>query len=228
MTKAKKAVVITVSVILALALIAGLILGLILWGIANAYIPEEVSTNHEYLQTVMADDVVYLSDDFVTGNSLEWQPLELVTPPQDLQPSGIVTPPQDVWLVYNSHKYDVPSYATERAKGVESYSYRLKSSEDYDGIPVIVGVTASVKNDRNNRKKYINEYGGYKYRYYVDASDAERSVYNIKTTPKKFKTCILTISIKIQNDSSYTDEQIKAREEEIFKSAVDNIVKYQG
>ncbi|MDE6189191.1 MAG: hypothetical protein K2G37_02755 [Clostridia bacterium] len=220
MTKAKKiavkAVVITVSVLVILAVI---ILSII-WAILNSgNYPAEAFTDHEYLQTVMADDVVYLSDDFVTGNSLEWLPREF-------GPTSIST---DVELEYNRRKYDVPIYVTKRAEVVYCYRYSLRSSTDYDGIPVIVHVMAKVgKDSGGNMRKYINEYGGYKYRYYIDASDAERSVYDIKTTPKKFKTCILTISIKIQNDSSYTDEQIQARSEEIFKSAVDNIVKYQG
>ena len=225
MTRAKKAAVITVSVVLALALIVGLILGLILWGIANSYIPGMSCTGHEYLQTIMADDVVYVSDEFVTINALEWQTFT-VSEYSTLE--GQRCYDCDVSLDYNSHVYDVPSRPTERVKGIDSYSYKLKSSEDYDGIPVTVGVSARTGNDRANVKKYTNEYGGYKYRHYVSLNNSQISIYNIKTSPRAFKSCILTINIQIENDGSYTDEQVKAREEEIFKSAVDNIIKYQG
>ena len=169
----------------------------------------------------MTDDVVYLSDDFLTANSLELQPLE-----KGRIDGVIIYDEADVWITYNSNKDRTPDF-TQKIKSAERYSYTLKSAEGSDGIPVTVQVECQT-GAGNRSIKYHNEYGGYKYRTYPSSYNSQTTEYDIKTSPKSFKSCILSLRIKIENDGSYTDEQIKAREDEIFKSAVDNIIKYQG
>ena len=210
MSKAKKAILITVIVLLLLAV---LILGII-WGILNSgYLPGNTSISLDKLSTVMADDIVYLSDDFLTSNNLERVGF-----------LGNVDYVNDVMINYNVYKVDNTPNFSARVENLDGCSYYLSSKEYSDGIPVNVDVYFSTKKDKNH--KYNQEYNGYKY-----CADivGDKYTYFVKTTPRKGATCIMTLRIFTKEDvaDKYTEEEKSARAEQIFKSAVDNIVYYK-
>ena len=211
MSKAKKAILITVIVLLLLAV---LILGII-WGILNSgYLPGNTSISLDKLSTVMADDIVYLSDDFLTSNNLERVGF-----------LGNVDYVNDVMIHYNVYKVDnIPNFSA-RVENLDGCSYYLSSKEDSEDIPINVDVYFSTKKDKNH--KYKQEYNGYK--YCIDIVLDNKLSYYIKTTPRKGATCIVYLSIEIKKDvaDNYTEEEKSARAEQIFKSAVDNIVYYK-
>ena len=211
MSRAKKAVLITFIVLLVLAV---LILGII-WGILNSgYYPEHTPIPLDKLSTVMEDDIVFLSDEFLTSNNLERVGF-----------LGNADYADYVWMHYNRYKVDYNPNFSARVENIDSCSYYLSSKEDSDGIPVTVEVYFSTKKDKNH--KYKQEYNGYK--YCTDIESDGKLVYYIKTTPRKRATCIVSLRIEIKKEvaSKYTEEQKNARIEQIFKSAVDNIVYYK-
>lgn len=207
MTKAKKAILITFIVLLALAV---LILGII-WGILNSgYLTVQRFISLDKLSTVMGDDIVYLSDDFLTVNNLERVGF-----------LGNADYADSVMISYNGFKVNPDLSA--RVENIDECSYYLSSKADSEGIPVNIDVYFSTKKDK---KKYDQEYKGYKYCTGTVLDDD--TVYYIKTTPRKRATCIMILRITVKEDvaDNYTEEQKKERIEQIFKSAVDNIQTY--
>ena len=136
MTKAKKAILITFIVLLALAV---LILGII-WGILNSgYNPVQRFISLDKLSTVMGDDIVYLSDDFLTVNNLERVGF-----------LGNADYADSVMIIYNGFKVNPDLSA--RVENIDECSYYLSSKADSEGIPVNIDVYFSTKKDKKNPK----------------------------------------------------------------------------
>ncbi|MBD5086526.1 MAG: hypothetical protein HDT32_04110 [Clostridiales bacterium] len=210
MSRAKKAVLITFIVLLVLAV---LIL-CIIWGILNSgYRPVQRQIPLDKLSTVMEDDIVYLSDDFLTVNNL--------------QRAGFLWKDDDVnnvMIEYNGYKVNPNLSLPMRVKNIDSCVYFLSSKDDGEEIPMNISVHFYTSKDKNI--KYDKEYNGYKYCVSVYNKKYD---YIIKTTPRKGATCIVILTMAIKEDvagSSYTEEMKIARMEQIFKSAVENIVYY--
>ena len=211
MSKAKKAVLITFIVLLLLAV---LILGII-WGILNSgYNPGDAFISFDNLSMVMEDDIVYLSDDFLMVNNLERVGF-----------LGNADYADKVMISYNSIKVN-PDFSA-RVENLDVCSYYLSSKEDSEGIPITIDVGFSTSKDKNKNHKYKQEYNGYK--YCTDIVLGDKLIYYVKTSPRKGATCIVSLLIEVKKDvaDNYTEEQKNARIEQIFKSAVDNIVRYE-
>lgn len=205
-SKPIKVALIVLAVCIALA---AMILGIIWRCLISGYDPGEQNIAYDSLQVVMGDDVVYLSDDFISDYDFE---------KQSYPREG-----EEVWLLYNKRKVVIDADFSQRVENVESYYYKLKS-KDSAQISAAVSVHASVKKYKDY--KYDRSYGGYAYAAEEDFAN-RAATYIIKTTPKKRATCILTVEISLdRDDTALTQEKTQERIEQIFKSAVENIVTY--
>lgn len=217
MTKTKKSMLITVIVLLVVFLIIGIILGCLL---PSGYSPGNMCIYYKELSTVMNDNIVYISNEFCQENQLS-----IV----GIQRGMYMGEPYDeiigeVEISYNRKSMKNSADYYTLAQNLESISYSFSSKEDSDLIPVDIRVFVFTK--KNKDVNYEYEYGGYQYTK-EDLSVNEKR-YEIKTTPKKRAICRLYWSISISKDvaDNYTEEEKNARIEQIFKSAVDNIVYY--
>ena len=210
MSKAKKAILITFIVLLVLAV---LILGIIWCILIRAEDPTETNITYDMLSTVMEDDIVYLSDEFLTVNNLERRILR--------KEIG----KEEVWIYYDRNKLGYLSDISSRVENLSGCLYILNSKANSEEIPVNIDVGFSTSKDKSKYHKYKQEYNGYKY---CTSNVGDEYTYFVKTTPRKGATCTMTLTIRIKPDvaSKYTEEQKNARIEQIFKSAVDNIVYY--
>lgn len=219
LTKSKKSVFI---ILVVLFLVVALIFGIILWCLSSGYNPGDECIYYDELSTVMKDNIVYLSNEFCEENQLFVLGIQrgIVKGKPDGEIIG------EVWISYNrKHVKNCEDYSAI-AKNSESIRYSFSSKEDSKMIPADIQVYVYTK--ENKDINYEFEYGGYKYAKYESTDN--KKCYTIMTSPRKRATCRLALAISIKEDvaDNYTEEQKNARIEQIFQSAVDNIVLYQG
>ena len=115
---------------LTLIVIAGIILGSIIWGFSNTYTPESDYIRYSKLKSITKDRVVYLSDEFMVENNLSISRFAN----EDDESDEVY----EVRLDYNKNKYN-----EETGEGVESYSFFLINN-DVNTLPITVHVYCSV------------------------------------------------------------------------------------
>lgn len=219
MTKTKKTLLaVFIGLFLVIMLIVQILLTLLYGG---EYLPITMYTNYSDLQDVLGNKIVYISEEFCDENNL--LPKGIYSGIFMGEPTGEIV--GEVAIHYNKKlEMDGNDYKTV-ADNLGSCTYSFCSKEDDGKIPVEINVFVIPGKPKN--AEYDLEYGGYKY------SKTQSSVnvisYRVLAYPTKRSKCNLDLEISIGQEGRdiYTQEQKSERMEELFKSAVDNIVLYQ-
>lgn len=238
-----------------LGLLIGLVL-MIIFAIAlssTVYVlacVEYVNTNgdmvlkYDNLKRVMADDVFYLSQDFVIENGLETVPiLGYSYYENDNNINEDIYYFGDVVLEYDTNKVGSNLFMREelkkidfnsRVKNIDLYRYELISACE-EGIPVRVSVVGAPK--VNKKHKYNQSYGNVKYavldskltKYYKGIGKS----YEIKAQVgkvgliKKFARLKITVTVDAEYVNDYATEQIEERVDSMLKSSLNYVEFYK-
>ena len=231
MTKGKKALTGIAITLLVLLVLAAIIFGIIAYGFSQWFAPDVCSISYEYLKTVMADDVVYLSDEFMEENNLAIK--EHIPDDPNLLPIYGVDGP--VTLFMNKRKVRGVNDYTKRVENIDNYSYSMISK---DNMPITVSVRGVAGKDDNIRTKCDKKTAdGYKYgmSYGGELINTASSIYKevvVRTNANKSlinkKKCILSVSVSIAKTDAqnYTEEEIISKFDEILNSALSHIERY--
>ena len=218
MTKTQKTVLKAILITtLILILIAALIFGIIMWLFSEATVPREMYIYYNEMQTVMQDNIVYISEEFCENNQLS-----VVGIRQGLvmgEPFGEII--GEAQICYNDNPAKKDFGYSDIAKNLRYLSYSFSSKEDSNLIPVEISVNVYTKEKKDINYEY--EYEGFEYS--KNEISVSEIAYTIKAIPKEKAICRLNMRISIKKDveNQYTEEQKKERIEQVFKSAVDHI-----
>lgn len=198
---------------------------------------------YDKLKTVMADDVFYLSKDFLSDNNLEIDPIynngyyDINWDVKEYIYGNINL--GDVVLEYDTNKVGSNPFKSarltssdfdSRIKNIDLYRYELISNVD-GVIPVRVSVVGAPK--VNKKHKYDQSYGDVKYAildkelttYYKGIGKS----YEIKGQVgksgliKKYARLKITVTVDAEYVNDYTPEQIEERVDELLKSSLNYI-----
>ena len=219
MSKTKKAILIT---ILTIVMLTVLIFEIILLCLGNATLPRREIIYYDELQALLKDNIVYISDKFIQENNLDI--VAIYSGWYNGEPVGDII--GEVSIGYNGiPQMDWSDHALV-AKNLGGVSYSFRSKQEDDKIPIEMEVNIFIRNSKD--AEYAYEYGAFKYA--ILNSSVNNKEYSIKAKPRKRGRCQLKLNIAIKEDvaDKYSEEEKNARIEQIFKSAIDNIVLYQG
>ncbi|MDE7349424.1 MAG: hypothetical protein K2N53_07155 [Clostridia bacterium] len=218
MTKSRKVLRGLGIFLLVAVILAGITLGIIIAILNSGQNPERDEVYYENLKTIMQDDVVYLSDEFMTENNLT---LEL----------GSVA-----YLFYNKKKVHNPDF-TQRVEGIDEYYYGLKS-KDNDEMPVSVGVRGVVGEPMNVDVKYNKTTSvGLKYGFMENGEIYLKNGCLSKTIVikaygrnalinKNSCTLIVSVSMTAQEAQNHTDDELITKFDDVLTSALKYIQRY--
>lgn len=218
MTKGKKVLTGIGMFLLVVVILAGITLGIIIAILNSGQNPERDEVYYGNLKTIMQDDVVYLSDEFMTENNLT---LEL----------GSVA-----YLFYNKNKVHNPDF-TQRVEGIDEYYYGCKS-KDNDEMPISVGVRGVVGEPANVDVKYNKKTSdGLKYGFTENGEIYYKNGYLSKTIViktygrnalinKNSCTLIVSVSMTAQEAQNHTDDELITKLDDVLTSALKYIQRY--
>lgn len=230
MTKGKKALTGIAITLLVLLVLAAIIFGIIAYCFGQWFVPESREICYEDLKTVMADDVVYLADEFMEENNLI---LKTCDEAQHYDPN--LFPLHTVTLYMNRRNVQGVNDYTKRIENIDEYSYSMISKAN---MPITVSVRGVAgKNDNIKTKCDKKTDDGYKYgmSYGGELINTTSSIYKeavVRTNASKSlvnkKNCILTVSVSIATTDAqnYTEEEIIAKFDKILNSALTHIERY--
>ena len=195
--------------------------------------------SYKALKTVMENDVLYLSDDFIEDNNLKIDPLYSRLYPKENGQNPKRFYVGDVVLEYDCNKTKIGMNNSsvdfgKRVEKIDLYRYEL-ISDDASSIPVRVSVVGAVGTTK--KVKYDKEVGnGDKYA----ALDKELTTYfkgigksyEVKGQVgksgliKKYSRLKITVIVDAQNVNKYTKEQVEERVDELLNSALKYIARY--
>ena len=229
-----------------LALIAGFALALII--IMYVYLCVEIANTNgdmviEYdkLKTVMADDVFYLSQDFLIDNNLEIEPI-YTNGYYDSNSDNYIYGDKylgDVVLEYDRNKIGSNVFMKEELKNVD-FNTRVKNIDLYryelicdvaDEIPIRVSVVGAP--GVNKKHKYDQSFGDVQYAildkdlttYYKGIGKS----YEIKAQVgksgliKKYARLKITVSVDAEYVKEYTSGQIEERVDSLLNSSLNYV-----
>ena len=198
----------------------------------------DVVIKYDKLKTVMADDVFYLSQDFMTDNNLKIAPIYNNGYYDERYEEYIYGNINlgDIVLEYDTNKVGSNLFMREelkninfdtRVKNIDLYRYEL-ISDGADKIPVRVSVVGAPK--MNKKHKYDQSFGNVKYAildkelttYFTGIGKS----YEIKAQVgksgliKKYARLKITVTVDAEHVNDYTVEQIEDRVDELLKSSL--------
>lgn len=235
MTKAAKGIFIAIGIVFMIALlVVAIFIGVLVWGLTHMTFPGHSAIEYENLQAVMEDDVIYISDKFLSDNNMELRSLK------EWQYGPTLG---NVRLDYKDKKMiDENTDLTGRIENITSYTYDTYVINEYDedGKPLYMPISVNVKGIAG-KKKYNLEFDkvtsdGYKYSVdELQESNGKMSKTCIVSHEKKIsltktKHYWLEISVSISQSEAelygYSKQDVESEFDRVIASALANITEY--
>lgn len=183
----------------------------------SAYVAGARAIEYANLQTVMQDDVVYLSEGFFKDNGYELQDVYSGTEFNGKQPlAGESKRLGNVKLNFDLNKVCASQTFDKRIENIESYEYALI---DTSNSSINIRVQCIVGKDK--KSKYDKKYGDYEYLVKITEKSA---VYEIQVNNSRKNTCRLRLSVIEESGDELDLDYAQA----VFESTVTNIVFWKG